>query len=212
MRLLASLLLLATALNSVHAADLKVGVVDMAKAFAEYYKTKEASATIKANKDKVVSEMNERYTTYKNLVNDVQKLKKEAEDPILTAEGRAKSGGAFNEKLKEARSLEQDINEFQQRRAMQLKQEEMQLMKGLNEEIVAVVKDKSKSAGYDFVFDKSGVGVSSVPILLYYKDATDFTDEVIVELNKNAPAEGAKASDKKADEKPKAKSDDKKSK
>jgi outer membrane protein len=51
------------------------------------------------------------------------------------------------------------------------------------------------------VFDKSGVGMSSVPLLLYYKDATDFTDEVIVDLNKNAPADAGKADDKKEEKK-----------
>lgn len=191
MRLFSSLLALFVA-SSISAADLKVGVVDMTKAFTEYYKTKDASSKMKGNKDKAMSEMNERFATYKNLLNEVQKKQKEAQDPILTQEGRAKAGAEFQDKLKEARALEQEINEFQQRRSMQLKQEEMQLQKGLYDEIVAVVKDKSKSSGYDLVFDKSGVSMTTVPVLLYYKDATEFTDEVIVELNKNAPADSGK--------------------
>lgn len=186
--------------SSVSAADLKVGVVDMTKAFTEYYKTKDASSKMKTNKDKAMSEMNERFATYKNLLNDVQKKQKEAQDPILTQEGRAKAGAEFQDKLKEARALEQEINEFQQRRSMQLKQEEMQLQKGLYDEIVAVVKDKSKSGSYDLVFDKSGVSMTTVPVLLFYKDATEFTDEIIVELNKNAPADSGKSDDKKSDE------------
>jgi len=193
--------------TSATAADLKVGVVDMTKAFTEYYKTKDASSKMKSNKDKAMTEMNERFATYKTLLNDVQKKQKESQDPILTQEGRAKSGAEFQEKLKEARALEQEINEFQQRRSMQLKQEEMQLQKGLYDEIVAVVKDKSKTAGYDLVFDKSGVSMTTVPVLLYYKDATEFTDEVIVDLNKNAPADsGKKDEDKKSDERPAKKS------
>ncbi len=201
MRFLSSLLVLFVA-SSISAADLKVGVVDMTKAFTEYYKTKDASSKMKGNKDKAMSEMNERFATYKNLLNEVQKKQKEAQDPILTQEGRAKAGAEFQDKLKEARALEQEINEFQQRRSMQLKQEEMQLQKGLYDEIVAVVKDKSKSSGYDLVFDKSGVSMTTVPVLLYYKDATEFTDEVIVELNKNAPADSGK---KDADSEPSTK-------
>jgi outer membrane protein len=200
-------LITALVATSATAADLKVGVVDMTKAFTEYYKTKDASAKMKSNKDKAMTEMNERFATYKTLLNDVQKKQKESQDPILTQEGRAKSGAEFQEKLKEARALEQEINEFQQRRSMQLKQEEMQLQKGLYDEIVAVVKDKSKTAGYDLVFDKSGVSMTTVPVLLYYKDATEFTDEVIVDLNKNAPADsGKKEEEKKSDEKPAKKS------
>ena len=51
---------------------------------------------------------------------------------------------------------------------------------------MSLVMGKCKSAGYDFVFDKSGIGVSSFPILIYYKDARDYTDEVIAELKKMA--------------------------
>ena len=210
MRFFATALLFASLVLPATAADLKVGVVDVSKAFTEYYKTKDAASKMKTNKDKAMSEMNERFATYKTLLNDVQKTQKESQDPILTAEARAKSNAQFQDKLKEARALEQEIQEFQQRRSMQLKQEEMGLQKGLYDEIVAVIKDKSKSLSFDFVFDKSGVGMSSVPLLLYYKDATDFTDEVIVELNKSAPPEGAKADDKKEAKKEETKGDSKK--
>ena len=206
MRFLASAFIAASFITSTFAADLKVGVVDVTKAFSEYYKTKDAASKMKVNKDKAMAEMNERFATYKTLLNEVQKLQKESQDPILTGEARAKSGAAFNDKLKEARALEQEIQEFQNRRSMQLKQEEMGLQKGLYDEIVAVVKDKGKSLSFDFVFDKSGIGMSSVPLLLYYKDATDFTDEVIVDLNKNAPADAGKTEEKKSEEK---KSDEK---
>jgi len=45
--------------SQVIAADMKFGVVDMSKAFSEYYKTKEAAAKMKANKDKAASRENE---------------------------------------------------------------------------------------------------------------------------------------------------------
>jgi outer membrane protein len=37
------------------------------------------------------------------------------------------------------------------------------------------------------------MSLSTVPILIYYKDAVDITDQIIVELNKSAPAAGAAA-------------------
>jgi outer membrane protein len=91
------------------------------------------------------------------------------------------------------RALEQEIGDFQNRRQGQLKQEDVQIRKGLYDEILVVVKDKAKADGYDFVFDKSGVSLSTVPVLLYYKDAVDFTDEVVVEMNKDAGSAPAPA-------------------
>ncbi len=200
MKFLAIVLTSALLVSHAQAADAKFGVVDMVKAFTEFYKTKDASSKIKGNKDKAMNEMNERYATYKTLTADALKLGKQAQDPILTQDARAKAQAMYQDKVKEVNNLTQENEEFQRRRSMQLRQEEMELQKGIYEEIVAVVKDKSKASGYDLVFDKSGVSMNTVPVLLSFKDAVDFTDEVIVELNKNAPPESAK----KEEEKPKA--------
>lgn len=196
MKILVTSLVLISAI-SMQAADLKFGVVDMAKAFSEFYKTKEASEKFKVNVEKATQEVNERWSVYKNMLGDIQKLQKQSQDPILTGEERAKRGAELQEKVKEVRALEQEIGEFQNRRQGQLKQEDVQIRKGLYEEILVVVKDKAKADGYDFAFDKSGVSLSTVPVLLYYKDAVDFTDEVVVELNKNAGSAAAPAADTK---------------
>jgi len=173
---------------SASAADLKFGVVDMSKAFSDFHKTKEAAEKFKVNLDKAQKEMNDRWSVYKNLMTDMQKLKKEASDPIMTQDARAKKGMEFEEKGKELRSLEQEIGEAQNRRNNQLKQEDMSIRKGIYDEILVVVKEKAKADGYDFIFDKSGMSLSTVPVLIYYKDAVDVTDLIIVELNKGAPA------------------------
>jgi outer membrane protein len=178
------------------AADLKFGVVDMEKAFSEFHRTKSASESFKGNVEKATQEINERWEVYRNLLGEIQKLQKVTQDPILTADERAKKGNELQEKAKEARTLEQEIGEFQNKRQGQLKQEDVQIRKGLYEEILTVVQGKAKADGYDFVFDKSGVSLSTVPVLIYYKDAVDFTDEVVVELNKGAGADGAEKTDK----------------
>jgi outer membrane protein len=188
MKLVLALALTLAVSSSVVAADLKFGVVDMSKAFTEFSKTKDAAEKIKKLKEDAQKDLNERYSVYKNLMSDAQKISKESQDPIVTSSVRAKKTAELQDKQKELRALEQEISEFQQRRTMQLKQEEVQLQRGLYDEIVTIVKDKAKATSYDFVFDKSGISMTSVPVLLYYKDATDFTDEVIVELNKNAAA------------------------
>ncbi len=184
-------LFLVLAATSAQAADIKFGVVDMSKAFSEFYKTKDAADKFKGNVDKAQKEMNDRWSVYKNLMNDMQQIKKDASDPIMTPDARAKKAAEFENKGKELRALEQEIGEAQNRRSGQLKQEDMQIRKGIYDEILVVVREKSKSEGYDFVFDKSGMSLSTVPILIYYKDAVDITDQIIVELNKNAPASGA---------------------
>jgi outer membrane protein len=50
-----------------------------------------------------------------------------------------------------------------------------------------VVDARVKSEGYDIVFDKSGQGISQVPVVLFSAASMDFSDSVIAELNKAAP-------------------------
>jgi outer membrane protein len=178
---------------TLQAADLKIGVIDMSKVFQEFHKTKSAAEKYKGNYEKAAQEMQERQAVYKNLATEAQKLQKIAQDPIITPEQRNKHAAELGEKVKEIRSMEMEMQEFAERRQTQLKQEDMQIRKGLYEEILVVVRDKSKADGFDIVFDKTGVSLSTIPIILHVKEgsATDMTDQLIVELNKNAPPPGA---------------------
>lgn len=178
-----------------HAADLKIGVVDMAQAFAEFHETKAAQAQLLENAQKAKEQMDERVNSLKKLAEELEKIRKEARDPVLSEQIRGKKAAEFESKAQEMRSLERDIQEFRQKREGQLQAEGMQQRKGLYEKIVKAVSDKSKADSYDLVFDKSGLGASGLPMLIHAKEgvAQDFTAEVIVELNKGAPAGGAAA-------------------
>jgi len=53
------------------------------------------------------------------------------------------------------------------------------------------------------VIDKSGTSLNGVPVVLYARDAADFSDDIITQLNKNkgkdtavAPSASPKATDK----------------
>ena len=177
------------------AADLKIAMVDLRKAFAEYYKAKEASARLQDNVSKAKEEINERFATYKNLMGEITKLDKERQDPVLSAEARGKKEAEFRNKAQELRSLEQDINEFKGRRQQQIDEEQRQQAKALYDDIIKAVNAKSEKAGYDMVFDKSNLGLGGVPFMVFSKPGAveDFTAEVIVELNKDAPAGAAAA-------------------
>lgn len=193
-RPLLSLFLAGALLSGAAAADLKFGVVDMSKAFSEFHKTKLAVDKYKANVDKAQREMNERWTGYKTLMDGMQKLKKEISDPISSPEVRNKKAVEFEEKAKQLRELEQEISEMQNRRTTQLKQEDVEIRRGIYDEILVAVRAKAETEGFDLVFDRSGMSLSTVPVLLYYKDVTDLTDLVIAELNKK-PAEGAESAE-----------------
>lgn len=185
-------------------ADLKLGLVDLRKAFAEYYKSKEASTILQSHVSEAKEQINERFAKYKALMEEIQKLDKERTDPVLSADSRNKKDADFRNKAQELRSLEQDINEFKGKRQAQIDEEQRQQAKGIYDEIVKVVNDKAAQSGFDLVLDKSNVGIGGVPFLVYSKTGAvvDFTAEVIIELNKNAPAGGPVLEKKEVEPKP----------
>lgn len=202
MKFIASTLLALAFAASSHAADaLKIGVVDLQKAFTEYNKTKEAKTMLDSNAAKAKEELTERFAALKKLNDEVEKAAKASQDPVMGEQERAKSRAEAQTKAQEFKSLERDIAEFRQRRESQIQQQGMEQRRELYSEILKVVKAKSESSGYDFVFDKSGLGAMGLPFMIHSKEgaAEDFTVEVIAELNKAAPAaaEAAPADKKK---------------
>jgi outer membrane protein len=195
--------------SAVSAADLKIGVVDVSKAYKEYYKAKDAQAVLQKNAADAAEKYNDRVVAYKKLRDEAESLVKQAKDPVLSDELRAKKAAELQRKGAEIESLNKDMQEYRMRSNQQLQNEDMLNHQKYYVEILAVVQKMAKAAGYDLVFDKSGAGVSLMPILLHSKEeiTTDFTSELLIELNKDAPLGSAteKTEEKKApDAKPAA--------
>lgn len=182
-------------LTSLHAADLKIGVVDMSKAVNEFYKTKEVNAKLQDIFNTIQEGVKEREAKRNQIMEELQKIDKEMRDPVLNEASRAKKQAELQGRLPEAKAAEREIEEYRAHKKTQFETEQMENRRAIFEEISKVIKEKSKTAGFDFVMDKTGVGMSGVPFFLYLKEGAtpDITAELIVELNKNAPAAGTAA-------------------
>jgi Skp family chaperone for outer membrane proteins len=80
--------------------------------------------------------------------------------------------------------MEREINEFRQTRERQLQEQAMRMREGIVKEITDVVNEKVKANALDLVFDKSGMSLNGVPLLMYSKENVDFTNDVVAVLNK----------------------------
>jgi outer membrane protein len=170
------------------AQGMKVGIVDMSRVFAEYYKTKDAEQDVNDQKELAKKELEQRNLQYKALIEKYQLLAKQIKDPAITAELRAQKQEEAKAIASEARSLEREKKEFADRRQRMLLTEVDRARKAIIEEIQDLVKATAKQRNYDIVFDKSGVGDRGIPFLLHSKDAVDFSKAIIEQLNKDAPA------------------------
>jgi outer membrane protein len=173
---------------------LKIGTVDMNRAFKEYNKTKDAEAKINDAKNQAKKEYDDRADTYKKALDEVNNLNKQLDSPALSAEKKAQTAKDRDDKIANIKNMEREINEFRQTRERQLQEQAMRMREGIVKEITDVVSEKVKANGLDLVFDKSGMSLNGVPLLMYSKENVDFTNDVITVLNKPGRASSVSVS------------------
>ena len=172
---------------------LKIGTVDMQRAFKEYNKTKDAEAKINDARSAAKKEYDDRAEAYKKALDEINSLNKQLDAPALTAEAKTQKAKERDDKIANIKKMEREINDFSQTRDRQLQEQLMRMREGIVKEITDVVLEKVKTNNMDFVFDKSGVSLNGVPIVLYAPANIDFTNDIIAVLNKPGRSTAASA-------------------
>lgn len=176
-----------------YAQGLKVGTIDMNRAFKEYNKTKDAESKINEAKNSAKKEYDDRADSYKKALDEINKLNQQLETPALSADAKTQKAKDRDEKIASIKNMEREINEFRQTREKQLQEQAVRMRDGIVKEITDVVMKKVTADAMDLVFDKSGVSLNGVPTVMYAKDSFDFTTDVITQLNKPGANPATKA-------------------
>src|SRR5258708_37295124 len=177
----ASALLLPAA---VFAQSLKIGTIDMQRAFKEYTKTKDAEAKINDAKNAAKKEYDDRADAYKKALDEINNLNKQLDAPALSADAKTQKAKERDDKIANIKNMEREITEFRQTRERQLQEQAMRMREGIVKEITDVVMEKVKANRMDLVFDKSGMSLNGVPVLMYAPENVDFTNDIVTVLNK----------------------------
>jgi outer membrane protein len=162
---------------------LKVGTVDMNRAFKEYNKTKDSEKKINEAKDAAKKEYDDRAENYKKALDEINKLNQQLDAPALSADAKTAKAKERDDKIANIKNMEREINEFRQTRERQLQEQAMRMREGIIKEITDIIMERVKTNNFDLVFDKSGPSMNGVQVLLHSKDSMDFTTDVITALN-----------------------------
>jgi outer membrane protein len=166
------------------AQGLKVGTVDMNKAFKEYNKTKDAEKKINEAKDSAKKEYDDRADSYKKSLDEINKLNQQLDSPALAGDKKTQLAKERDEKIANIKNMEREINEFRQTRERQLQEQALRMREGIVKEITDIVTERVKANNLDLVLDKSGPSLNGVPLVMYARENWDFTSDVIAALNK----------------------------
>ena len=164
----------------------KIGILDMNAIFTQYHRTKDAEAKLNEARAAAKTELDGRLETLKKAMDEINKLNVDLEKPELSKDAKDKSSKARDQKIAEARNLDREIAEFRGPRERQLQEQFIRMRKDIIDDIMKIVNEQIKNAGYDVVLDKSGMSMGQVPVVIYSKAELDFSKSIIETLNKDA--------------------------
>ncbi|MCI0535238.1 MAG: OmpH family outer membrane protein [Verrucomicrobiales bacterium] len=189
-KVLRSLLILAFALAftaSAHA-QMKVGTANLRKIFDGYYKTKQADQMLKdrgAEADKIMKGM---LDDYQKASEEYKTLSAGAADQAVSSEEREKRKNAASDKLKELQEIERQVKQYRENNIRALEDQKKRMREDVLRSIRERVTVKAKAGGYNLVLDVSAETINQTDVILFSSGLTDMTDEVLSDLNANAPA------------------------
>ena len=184
-RILAALVLALTLTTAgAHAAELKIAVIDMQKAFQEYEKTK--TIEIKLNQQMEVfkeysSQLNQQY---QNLRKQYESARDDSQNIAYSAAERENRRQKAQQLYESLKLKEQEMTSYTESRKTQIRDMYTKLRGEVVDEIRKAVHNKAVLEGYTIVLDQSGESLNDVGFVIYVQPGLDITDEIIQDLNR----------------------------
>lgn len=162
MKKMMTLLLLAFfSVASVHAADVKIGYVDLQKALNNCEAGKAAKEKISVKVKEYETQIEKKQTEMKKLKEDLDK-----QGLILSEEKRAAKKRDFDQKLKDLERFTKDIQE-------ELQQQDAEFTRQIITDFSKIINEVGAKDGYTVIFEKTESA------LLYADPNADLTDKAI---------------------------------
>jgi outer membrane protein len=175
----------------------RIGTVDLRKIFDNYWKTKQADASLKDRAADIEKEHKSMIDEWKKAKDDYQNLLTEANNQTLSLEEREKRKKSAEDKFKQIKESEDAIGQYERQARTTLDEQKKRMRDSIIDEIRTTVNGKAKAASYSLVFDTAAESANNTPIVLYTANDNDLTDAVLSQLNAGAPADALKTDDKK---------------
>lgn len=196
-------LLLVVGLSTSAWAQGRMATVDLKKVFENYWKTKQAQASINDRQTDMQKDLKTMEAEAKKTQEEYQTLAATAADQAVSAEERERRKKNAEDRLKQLRDARENMAQYERQARVTLEEQGKRVRENLLTEIRNVVTAKGKQAGFALVLDSSGMSINNAPapVVLYTNNENDLTDEIIKQLNASAPAELSPADEPKSDTK-----------
>jgi len=167
----------------------KIAVIDYNTILKEYYKAKDSQKQMEDLAANYQKERNERDAGLKSLVDSINGLQKDLQDPALSDAKKKEKENQLKAKGEEGQVKQREMMAFAQTASKILDDKRQRLTQELTEDINKALSQIAKNK-YNMVFVKPQV--PSPGALIFSEGIDDVTQQVLGILNKDAPASSKK--------------------
>ena len=171
----------------------KVAVVDYNAILKDYYKAKDSQKQMEELAGGYQKERNDREAALKTLVEGINALQKDMQDPAISDSKKKEKENQLKAKGEEGQVKQREMMAFGQTASKILEDKRQRLTTELTEEVNKALATVAKNK-YNMVFVKPQV--PSPGALIFSEGMDDVTQQILGILNKDAPS-GSKKEEKK---------------
>jgi outer membrane protein len=154
---------------------LKVGIVDLDRALKESSSGKQALATLKQFRDKVVKEINDKKRQKDAKENTLRDLQTEltSQSMVLSDSAKRDKEETYRRQVRDLRKFIDDSNRFIEESERELREREGELTSRLLRDLLNIVRAVGQEESFTIIFERND------RILLFVADAVDLTEKII---------------------------------
>ncbi len=165
----------------------RIATVDLRKVFEDYWKTKQANAALKERGGELEKEIKSMLADLETAREDYRKLLESANDQAVSATERDRRRKAADDRLKDLRDKEQQIQQFERQARTTIDEQQRRMRDNILEEVKAAITIRAKTGNFTFVIDVAAETANRTPVVLYNSSPNDLTEAVLSQLNATAP-------------------------
>jgi outer membrane protein len=154
---------------------LRVGIVDLDRALKESTSGKQALATLKQFRDKVVKEINDKKRQKDAKENTLRDMQTEltSQSMVLSDSAKRDKEETYRRQARDLRKFIEDSNRFIEESERELREREAELTSRLLRDLLNIVRAVGQEESFTIIFERND------RILLFAADAIDLTDKII---------------------------------
>jgi outer membrane protein len=161
---------------------LKVGIVDLDRALKESSSGKQALATLKQFRDKVVKDINDKKrqkdakeTTLRDLQTELT-----SQSMVLSDSAKRDKEESYRRQVRDLRKFIDDSNRFIEESERELREREGEATSRLLRDLLEIVRTVGREESFTIIFERND------RVLLFVADAIDLTEKIIQRFDRTA--------------------------